>query len=107
MGELTVKERDEYDESDRVKILQKVVGSAVQCHFTGLGDKVIPDLDPTHEVEREEEKDLDRKVGIQCNLQVDCYIPCSSSRLFEHPRRMHQCILTDAKIYICQLCRFQ
>lgn len=107
MRELTVKERDEYDERDRVKVLQKVVGSAVQCHFTGLGDKVIPDLNPADEVEWEEEKDLNWNVSIQNRPQVGCHRPCSSSHLFEHLRRMHQCILTDARICICQFCRFQ
>lgn len=58
-GELTIEEWDEDDESDWVEILQKIVGGAMECHFTGLGDKVVPDLDPANEVEWKEEKDLD------------------------------------------------
>ena len=49
-GELTIEEWDEDDESDWVEILQKIVGGAMECHFTGLGDKVVPDLDPANEV---------------------------------------------------------
>ena len=56
---LTIEERDEYYEGNRVKVLQKVVGSSVQRHFTSLRDQVVPDLDPADEVEWEEEEDLD------------------------------------------------
>jgi hypothetical protein len=38
--------------------LQEVVGGAVEGHFAGLRDEVVPDLDPADEVEGEEEEDL-------------------------------------------------
>jgi hypothetical protein len=54
----TIEKGNEDDEGDGVEVLQEVVGGAVEGHFAGLRDEVVPDLDPADEVEGEEEEDL-------------------------------------------------
>jgi hypothetical protein len=46
--------------SFRIKILQQIVWSAVQRHGPGLRDEIVPDLDPAHEVERQEQEELSK-----------------------------------------------
>lgn len=57
-GALTIQERNEDDQSNRIEVLQQVVGRAVQGHLPRLRDEVVPDLDPADEVEGQEEEHL-------------------------------------------------
>lgn len=47
---LTIKQRDEDDQRDRVEILQEVIWSTMQRHCPGLRDEIVPNLDPTYKV---------------------------------------------------------
>jgi hypothetical protein len=74
-----VEKGDEDDERDGVEVLQQVVGRAMECHFAGLRDQVVPDLDPADKVEGEEEEDLVTCVSedeLQRGRGYD--VPCSS-----------------------------
>jgi len=55
---LTVKKRDEDDQGDRIEVLKQIIWSAVERHGSGLRDEIVPDLDPAHEVKRQEQEEL-------------------------------------------------
>jgi hypothetical protein len=55
---LTVKEWNEYDQSDWVEVLQEIVWCAMECHFSSLRDEIVPDLNPAYEIEGKKEKHL-------------------------------------------------
>jgi hypothetical protein len=56
--ELTVEEWNENDERDGVQVLEKIIWRSVQRHLAGLGDEIVPYLNPAYEVERKEQEDL-------------------------------------------------
>lgn len=53
-----VKKRDEDDQGDRIEVLKQIIWSAVERHGSGLRDEIVPDLDPAHEVKRQEQEEL-------------------------------------------------